>query len=125
MTIDPHLLNEALADLVNRLPEGWRRAFQRVEMYADGSGGTLSTFYVDAENDRSVHSFAVPAAHHLRWRAIWRAMGDAPFTAASVIIEASGRFDVDYSYGPLGDEPPLVRQQRWLRRVAPGYDVRS
>ena len=126
MSIDPQRLHDAISDLADKLPDGWVRAFQLVEIYTDGSGGTLSTYYVDEADEHSVRYVSLPATHLLRWQALWTAMRKTvdPFTSVTIILENSGRFDADYSYSPLSEDPPLIRQQRWLRGVAPDYAIR-
>ena len=116
-------VREALIALVDILPTGWSRAFQRVELYSDGTGGTLSVFYIHAEDSR-VLAIQAPGSMIVRWEMIRALMPDSSrdWSAANLVLEPNGKFQLDYEYVALEGEP-LTRQRAWLRTVAPELEL--
>lgn len=115
------LIRDAVLELGGQLPRGWVKAFLRIEVYHDGSGGTLSAFYVPSEApERAVH-FPLSPSQGVRWRKIWATQKDDPWSTATLVVNASGRFDLDFGYEPLGEAPPFARQQKWLEENLSGY----
>lgn len=119
-------MREAIVDFAAKLPDGWIRAWLRVELHSDGSGGSLSAFFGHPDQPGAAIHFMLPPSHLLRWEAVQRAqrMGSPgePFTSVVLSLASSGRFDLRYGYEPLL-EPPLVRQQRWMKEALDGYQV--
>ena len=112
-----HLIEDALRSFAAALPSGWTEAWLRVEIWTDGSGGTMAAYVTTPSAPDFVAPVSVEAEQLVPWQALWfeMAAGSDAWTSTTVALTNAGRFDLHHDYEPLGDEPPMVRHARWAR----------
>ncbi len=121
------LYQQGVQQLVDAAPmEAWQALWLFVEVQPDGSGGTMAAFAIPEDAPDTARYFGLEFGHFHTWRRVWQGFMDEGkdlWSSVTVAVKADGKFSINYSYEPLGDELPSQRRQRWLQTYLPEVEV--
>ena len=120
------MVKDAVFALVSALPIGWSRAWLRVEMQPDGSGGTMSAYSTTDAEPGVAASVTLSPDILVRWQALRNAMAEHAdaWTVSTLTLSSDGKFDLHHEYAALTEEPPMKRHAQWASMALEGLKRR-